>query len=77
MEYTLTYRGDPTLDADDAIYLENNFVSYNEVRIEQESISTSMGIDFTCSIQARRTGYQVDATTETAIVGRVKVGEVL
>lgn len=77
LEYSLTYRGDPTLDADDLIYLENKFVENNEVRITEESINTSTGMDFTCRIRARRTSYQTDSTTERAIVGRVKLGETL
>lgn len=77
LEYTLTYRGDPILDADDLIYLENKFVENNEVRIVNETINTSVGMDFTCRIQARRTSFQTDATIESAIVGRVKLGETL
>lgn len=77
LEYDLTYRGDPILDADDLIYLENHFVANNEIMITNESISTSAGMDFSCKIKARRTSYQVDASTETAIVGRAKVGELL
>ena len=75
LEYSLTYRGDPILDADDQIYLENHFVYKNEIRIVEESINTSMGMDFTCKILARRTSFQVDATIDTAIVGRMRVGE--
>lgn len=77
LEYTLTYRGDPILDADDLIYLENHFVANNEIRITDESINTSAGMDFSCKLTARRTSYQVDASTEKAIVGRAKVGEIL
>lgn len=77
LEYPLTYRGDPTLDADDLIYLDNRFVHNNEVRIEEESINTSMGMDFTCKLTVRRTSFKTNATTEQAIVGRFNVGEVL
>lgn len=77
LEYSLVYRGDPILDADDLIYLENKFVANNEIRITQETISTSMGMNFSCNLLARRTSYQVNSTTEKAIVGRVKIGEVL
>jgi len=77
LEYNLTYRGDPILDADDLIYLENKFVANNEVRIVDETINTSIGMDFSCRIRARRTSYQTDSTTSRAIVGRVKLGEVL
>jgi len=77
LEYTLTYRGDPIIDADDLLYLENNFVSNNEIRVSEESISTSTGMDFNCQLIARRNFYQVNATTENAIVGRTRTGEVL
>ena len=77
LEYSLTYRGDPILDADDLIYLENRFVANNEIRIVSETINTSTGMDFSCKLTARRTSFQVDATTEHAIVGRALVGEVL
>ena len=77
LEYSLTYRGDPVLDADDLIYLENKFVANNEIRIVDETINTSVGMDFSCKILGRRTSYQTDSTTNRAIVGRVKIGEVL
>lgn len=77
LEYSLIYRGDPSLDADDLIYLENKFVNLNEIRISQESLSTSTGMDFNCTLIGRRNSFQVSSTTDHAIVGRVKVGEVL
>ncbi len=77
LEYDLTYRGDPILDADDLIYLENHFVAYNEIRIENESITTSQGMDFSCKLKGRRTWYQTDATLARAIVGRVRIGETI
>lgn len=77
LEYSLTYRGDPALDADDLIYLENHFVAMNEIQIEEESLSTSMGTDFTCRILGRRKFYQVSATIGGMIVGKSCVGEVL
>ena len=77
LEYDLTYRGDPVIDADDLIYLENRFVALNEVRVVNESISTSQGIDFSCKLTARRTWYQTDATIANAIVGRVRIGETI
>lgn len=77
IEYNLTYRGDPMLDADDLIYLENHYVDKNEIRISQETISTSMGTDFSCKIIARRTSFIVDGVVGRAIVGRSKVGEVV
>jgi hypothetical protein len=77
LEYSLTYRGDPTVDADDLFYLENNFVAKNEIRVSDESIQTSIGMDFTCKLVARRTSFQVSASIDSAIVGRIKVGEVI
>lgn len=77
IDYDLTYRGDPILDADDLIYLENHFVLENQIRIERETISTSMGMDFSCQLQARRTFYMTDARADYAVVGRFRVGEVL
>jgi hypothetical protein len=75
LEYSLTYRGDPVLDADDLIYLENDFVENNEIRIVEETINTSVGIDFSCRLNARRNSYQTDATLQRAVVGRVRLGE--
>lgn len=77
LEYTLIYRGDPILDADDLIYLENHFVSNNEIRITDESINTSTGMNFNCKILARRTSYMTDATLDSFIVGRARIGETL
>ena len=77
LEYDLTYRGDPILDADDLIYLDNKFVQDNEVRIEEETINTSMGMNFTCKLRARRTSFMTDATLGKFIVGKAKLGETL
>ena len=77
IEYDLTYRGDPILDADDLIYLENHFVAYNEVRIEEESIATSMGMDFSCKLMGRRTWYKTDALVDDAIVGYANIDEMV
>lgn len=75
IEYDLTYRGDPIIDADDCIYLENHFVALNEIRIEEESIVTSTGMNFSCKLKGRRTWYQTDSVISRAIVGRVRIGE--
>ena len=58
VEYQLTYRGDPILDADDCVYLENQFVDDNYIRIESESLSTSGGMDTRNEIVARRISYK-------------------
>lgn len=77
LEYDLTYRGDPILDCDDLLFLENHFVDLNQIRIEEESISTSMGIDFSCRLTGRRTWFQTSSQTGMAIVGRVVTGETI
>ena len=77
IEYSLTYRGDPTLDADDLIYIENKFVENNEIRITEETINTSTGMDFSCAIRARRTSFQVDAVVDEAIMGDIRIGEMV
>lgn len=77
IEYSLVYRGDPILDADDLIYLENHFVSQNQIRITDESINTSMGVDFSNKLTARRTSFMVSAKVGYAIIGRSRIGEVL
>lgn len=75
IEYSLTYRGDPILDADDLIYLENHFVNENEIRITNETINTSMGMDFSCSLTARRTSYNTNSVVDEAIAGECYVDE--
>lgn len=77
LEYSLTYRGDPILDADDQVYLENKFVLDNEIRLTDESIRTSTGMDFSCRITARRTSFRTEATLGNAVVGRFRVGDAL
>lgn len=57
IEYTLQYRGDPILDADDTVFLENQFVYDNLIRIQSEEISTSGGMNTSNQIVARRMSY--------------------
>lgn len=57
IEYRLSYRGDPILDADDTVYLENQFVEDNLIRIQSEEISTSGGMNTSNQIIARRISY--------------------
>ena len=76
VEYDLTYRGDPVLDADDLIYLQNDFVQNNEIRLVKESINTSEGMDFSCSIKARRNSYLVESKVGKAVMGNIRLGEV-
>lgn len=59
IEYSLTYRGDPVIDADDSVFLENQFVDKNFIRIESESLTTSAGMDTNNRITARRRSYSL------------------
>ena len=54
--YDLSYRGEPALDCNDLIYLENDFVEDNKIRICEHNISTSAGMG-KCSIGARRISH--------------------
>lgn len=56
-EYTISYRGEPALDCDDMVYLENQFVEDNLCRIEEEEISTGIGMSLTNSMKLRRISY--------------------
>lgn len=56
-QYTIQYRGEPALDCDDLVYLENQFVQNNLCRIEEEEISTSVGMSLTNSMKLRRVSY--------------------
>lgn len=56
-QYTIQYRGEPALDCDDLVYLENQFVNNNLCRIEEEEISTSVGMSLTNSMKLRRVSY--------------------
>ena len=58
-EYSLTYRGEPRIDADDLIYLENKNVEKNLVRIGTTQIDTSSGMSMSCKLTARRVSYEV------------------
>ena len=65
-EYTIQYRGEPALDCDDLIYLQNQFVDENLCRIVEEEISTSVGMSLTNSMKLRRVSY---ARYRDAVVG--------
>ena len=56
-EYTIQYRGEPALECDDLVYLENQFVYDNLCRIEEEELSTSVGMSLTNSMKLRRVSY--------------------
>lgn len=59
-EYTISYRGEPVLDCDDLVYLENQFVKNNLCRIEEEEISTAIGMSLGNSMKLRRVSYDLD-----------------
>ena len=57
-EYTLVFRGEPALDCDDLIYLENKFVDKNLIRITDETLDTSTGMSTRAQkLTARRISY--------------------
>lgn len=59
-EYSITFRGEPALDADDLIYLENKFVDNNLIRITSETLDTSTGMSTKAhKISARRVSYSL------------------
>lgn len=57
VEYTIQYRGEPALDPDDQIFIENKFVNKNLVRITDTQINTSTGMSMTCTLHGRRISY--------------------
>lgn len=58
IEYVIQYRGEPAIDPDDQIYIENKFVEKNLVRVTESQIDTTTGMSMTCSLKARRVSYQ-------------------
>ena len=57
-EYTLVSRGEPALDCDDLIYLENKFVDKNLIRITDETLDTGTGMSTRAQkLTARRVSY--------------------
>lgn len=58
IEYVIQYRGEPAIDPDDQIYIENKFVEKNLVRVTETKIDTASGMSMTCSLKARRISYQ-------------------
>lgn len=57
VEYAFDYRGEPALDCNDRIYLENRFVDNNMVLVTEEELSTSTGMGFSNRVTARRLSY--------------------
>lgn len=73
VEYTISYRGEPALDPDDQIYIENKFVDKNLIRITDTQIDTSTGMSMSCVIHGRRISYSSDARVDYAIVDKSEV----
>lgn len=65
-EYNISYRGEPALECDDLIYLENQFVKENLCRITEEELSTSIGMNLNNTMKLRRVSY---AKYRDAVVG--------
>jgi len=72
VEYSLEYRGEPALDCDDQIYLDNNYVAGNLVRITDGTINTAQGMTKS-TLKARRLSYREYAKVDIA---KVDVGEI-
>ena len=75
VEYKIQYRGEPALDPDDQIYIENKFVEKNLIRITSTQIDTSTGMSMTCTINGRRISYVEAARVDYAIVDQSEVQE--
>ena len=73
VEYKIQYRGEPALDPDDQIYIENKFVERNLIRITSTQIDTSTGMSMTCTLNGRRISYVEAARVGEAIVGQSEV----
>ena len=58
VEYKIQYRGEPSLEPDDMIYIENKFVEKNKVRIVNSQIDTGTGMSMSCIINGRRISYE-------------------
>lgn len=58
IEYDIQYRGEPSLEPDDMIYIENKFVEKNKVRITTSQIDTATGMSMSCSLTGRRISYE-------------------
>jgi len=72
VEYNLEYRGEPALDCDDQIYLENNYVAKNLIRIIDGTINTAQGMTKS-TLRARRLSYHEYARVDAA---KVDISEV-
>lgn len=57
LEYDITYRGEPAIDPDDYIFLENKYVNDNLIRVTETQIDTSTGMSLNCKLSGRRVSY--------------------
>lgn len=73
INYTISYRGEPAIDADDQIYTENIYVEKNLVRVVNTQIDSSQGMSMKCKITGRRTHYIEPALVDVAIVDESEV----
>jgi hypothetical protein len=73
IDYTINYRGEPAIDADDEIYIENKYVERNLVRVVSTQIDTSTGMSMNCKLKARRISYIEPALVDVAIVDESEV----
>ena len=73
VEYQISYRGEPALDPDDQIFIENKYVEKNLIRITDTQIDTSTGMSMQCKLNARRTHYVEPALVDVAIVDESEV----
>lgn len=73
INYTISYRGEPAIDADDQIYTENKYVERNLCRVVSTQIDTSTGMSMNCKIQARRISWIEPPLVDVAIVDESEV----
>ena len=74
--YDITFRGNPVLDCDDVVYLENRYTDKNLVRISEQSFITGGGVSNACKVKARRIAYvNTQSILGKAIVGLAIVGK--
>ena len=67
IEYSVDYRGEPALDCDDVIYLDNQYVSKNYVRVTESTINTSQGMSKS-TLKLRRSSWKDFGRVDFAIV---------
>lgn len=73
VSYTISYRGEPALDPDDLLYIENKYVDRNLIRLSSAQIDTSQGMSMDCKLESRRVSYKEAAKVDIAIVDESEV----